>query len=99
MSVHTLKLPSTKLSRGCKNMLGGLCLPHAMLLAVVSAFRRADILEKPNARQKTPPPTPNASLDPPGLSTDAWTVVAEDAQRSSPLTSKLIHPPFFTSYD
>ena len=83
-------------------MLGGLCLLYALLLIVESAFRRGDIPEQPSSRQKTPPSTPNASLDPLDSLTDAWTVDADDVQRSSPvspLTSKLTHPPFFTRHD
>ena len=97
------KFPSTKSSRGCKTMLDGLCLLHALLLAVASAFRKGVIPEQLSDRQKTPPPTPNASLDPLDSSTDAWMVNADDAQHSTPLTrtltSKLTHPPFFSRCD
>jgi hypothetical protein len=77
-------------------------LPHALLLTVASAFRRGDIPEQPSSRQKTPPPNPNTSLDPPDSSTNIWMVDADDAQRSPaipPLTSRLTHPPFFTRPD
>ncbi|KAG6379424.1 hypothetical protein JVT61DRAFT_11893 [Boletus reticuloceps] len=75
------------IARGCSSTLSGQALSHAQLVAVMSAFKHGDNPER-TARQKTPPPvavTPDAPLEPSDLSTDAWTVNADDIRPNEPL--------------